>query len=86
MTVTVKLDAPLEERLRRRAAATGSTTSELIREALQRYLDEAAEAPSPSAFALGAGLFGRHRGPADLATTRKAALADAWAAKHAARR
>ena len=34
MTVTVKLDVPLEERLRQRAASTGRSTSDVIRAAL----------------------------------------------------
>ena len=86
MTVTVKLDAPLEERLRQRAAASGATTSDVIRQALLAYLDAQGGTPAPSAHALGADLFGRHRGAPDLATRRKSSVADLWAAKHAARR
>ena len=54
------------------------------RDALVAYL-AAKPAPPTSAFALGAGLFGRYAGPADLAASRKSALADEWAAKHDAR-
>lgn len=86
MTVTVKLDAPLEERLRQRAAASGATTSDVIRQALLAFLDAPGAAATPSAHALGAGLFGRHRGAPDLAARRKSAAAELWAAKHAARR
>ena len=86
MTVTVKLDATLEERLRQRAAASGATTSDVIRQALLSFLDTPDSGVAPSAHALGAGLFGRHRGAPELATRRKALLADAWAAKHHARR
>ncbi|MBX3599117.1 MAG: CopG family transcriptional regulator [Rubrivivax sp.] len=85
MTVTIKLDATLEERLRQRAAGSGRSTSEVVRAALQAYLDAPDEAPVRSPFDLGADLFGRHRGPADLAAGRKAALADAWGARHARR-
>lgn len=81
MTVTVKLDALLEEQLRQRAAATGTTTSDVIRQALQAFLAAGTEA-APSAHALGADLFGRHRGTADLATQRKRQLADLWAEMH----
>ena len=85
MTVTVKLGAELEQRLRRRSAALGKPVSALIREALVGYL--AAESPAEtSAYTLGADLFGRHRGPANLAADRKAHVADAWADKHRARR
>lgn len=86
MTVTVKLDPLLEEQLRQRAAAHGATTSDVIRQALVAYLNApGADAPALSAHALGAGLFGRHRGAPDLAERRKALLADAWADKHRAR-
>jgi hypothetical protein len=85
MTMTVKLGVELEQRLRRRSAALGKPASALIRDALVSYLN--AESPAEaSAHALGADLFGRHRGPADLASNRKADLADAWAEKHRARR
>ena len=82
MTVTVKLDPLLEEQLRQRAAASGTTTSDVIRQALVAYLNAPAGAARPSAHALGADLFGRHRGEPGLAAGRKAVLADAWADKH----
>ena len=88
MTVTVKLESALEEHLRAHAAGRGSTTSEVIRAALVAYL-EAAEvarhALPPSAYDLGQGLFGRHRGEPGLAQGRKRLLAQAWSTKHAAR-
>lgn len=84
MTMTVKLNAALEQRLRQRSAALGRPASEIIREALQAWLLNSPE-PETSAFALGSDLFGRHRGPADLATRRKQAATDLWADKHAAR-
>lgn len=70
-------------------AGVGSTTSEVVRAALVANL-ESAEAASlcaapPSAYALGAGLFGRHRGEPGLAQGRKKLLADAWSSRHAAR-
>ena len=85
MTVTVKLDVPLEERLRQRAARTGRSTSDVIRAALQAYLDQPERAAPRSAFELGADLFGRHHGPADLAQGRKHAVVDAWTQRHAGR-
>ncbi len=86
MTVTVKLDPLLEEQLRRRAAASGATTSDVIRQALVAYLSAPGGIAPASAHALGADLFGRHRGAPELAERRKSLLADAWAAKHHARR
>ena len=85
MTVTVKLEVPLEERLRQRAASTGRSTSDVIRAALQAYLDQPEAASGLSAFALGQDLFGRHQGPAELAQGRKQAVADVWTAKQARR-
>lgn len=86
MTVTVKLDAVLEEQLRLRAACTGRSTSEVVRSALQAYLAVPEKAAARSAFDLGADLFGRHRGAPDLARERKRALAEVWGARHTARR
>ncbi len=82
MTVTVKLDPLLEEQLRRRAAAGGCTTSEIIRTALQAFLALPAESAAPSAFSLGSDLFGRFQGEPRLAQDRKKLLADGWAHKH----
>jgi plasmid stability protein len=84
MTMTVKLDPTLEQSLRQRSAALGKPASEIIREALQAWLASAPEV-APSAHALGADLFGRHRGAPDLATRRKQAVADIWAHKHTRR-
>jgi Arc/MetJ-type ribon-helix-helix transcriptional regulator len=81
MTMTVKLPAPLERSLRQRVAALGRPASELIREALQAYLD-ATPPRRASPYALGEDLFGKHRGPPDLADTRKDALTRLWADKH----
>jgi plasmid stability protein len=86
MTVTVKLDAAMEEQLRQRAAGTGRSTSEIIRAALLAYLSQSEHPAKPSAFALGRDLFGRHAGEPGLAEGRKQHLVDAWAGKHSARR
>lgn len=84
MTMTIKLAPELEQTLRQRSAALGRPASALIREALQSWLD-ATPAPAASAYALGEHLFGRHRGPPQLAATRKQALIEAWDAKQARR-
>jgi plasmid stability protein len=86
MTLTVKLDSQLEERLRQRAAATGRSASEVVRAALQAYLSQADGSPPRSAFELGADIFGRHHGARDLAGQRRRALAEVWAERDAARR
>jgi predicted DNA-binding protein len=84
MTMTVKLDALLEQRLRLRSAALGRPASEIIREALQAWLANTPDA-QPTAYGLGAELFGRYRGRADLASGRKQALGEVWADKQAGR-
>ena len=84
MTMTVKLDPTLEQRLRERSAVLGVSASDAIRQALQAWLGDSSDAEL-SAYSLGADLFGRHRGPADLASRRKKAVADLWGEKHARR-
>ena len=85
MTITIKLEAPLEERLRQRASSTGRSTSDVVRAALQAYLAQPEADTARSAYALGEDLFGRHRGPADLAQRRKHHAADAFTQRHARR-
>lgn len=85
VTITVKLDATLEEQLRRRAAGTGRSTSEVIRAALAAYLQQTDQEAVPSAYVLGRDLFGRFAGDPDLAQNRKRLLAATWSAKHGAR-
>ena len=75
-TTTVKLPPRLEQSLRRQSAVEGRSISELMRDALTAYLASVPQAP-PSAWLLGADLFGRHTGPADLAATRHARAAQA---------
>lgn len=77
MTMTVKLEGPLERALPKRSADLGRSASALIREALQAYLTRT-ELPLRSAYALGEDLFGRQAGPGDLATRRKQRLQQIW--------
>ena len=86
MTVTVKLDSEMEERLRQRAAGTGRSTSEVIRAALADYLSSESTPAATSAFALGHDLFGRYAAGPELAQQRKQLVADAWHGKHDERR
>ncbi|MBS0501963.1 MAG: CopG family transcriptional regulator [Burkholderiaceae bacterium] len=84
MTTTVKLPPGLEQSLRRQCAAEGRSISEVMRDALTAYLAQVPTAP-PSAWSLGADLFGRHAGPADLAAARHAHAAEVWEQKHSRR-
>ena len=74
MTMTVKLDAPLERALRSRCASMGRTANAVIRDALQSYLAQT-ELPAPSAYELGKDLFGLYGDPVNLASDREAELA-----------
>jgi len=85
MTVTIKLEATLEEQLRQRAHSTGRSNSDVVRAALLAYLAQPEEGLPRSAFDLGADLFGRHQGAPGLAQGGKRAVTDAWADKHARR-
>ena len=85
MTTTVKLPPELEQALRQHCAAAGRNISDVMREALVAYLARAAT-DQASAWSLGADLFGRYRGPSDLATHRHSHLGQAWETKHANRR
>lgn len=83
MTVTIKLDAALEEQLRRRAQGSGRSTSDVIRAALRAYLSQDSEEPaSRSAHEMGLDLIGRHAGPPDLAARRKQDYGAVVVARH----
>jgi predicted transcriptional regulator len=84
MTTTVKLPPELEQSLRQHCAVEGRSISEVMRDALVAYLASVPAAPA-SAWLLGADLFGRHAGPADLATARRQHLAEAWGDKQGRR-
>ena len=83
MTLIVKLDDALEHALRSRCKALGRSASALMRDALQAYLTQT-EATPASPYALGQDLFGKHAGPVDLASQRKAELPHIWDQKHPA--
>ena len=84
MVTTVKLPPDLEHSLRQRCTQEGRTLSEVMRDALQFYLSATPE-PLKSAHDLGADLFGRYAGPADLASKRHEHAASVWAEKQARR-
>ena len=84
MTTTVKLPPELEQSLRQHCAAEGRSISDVMRDALVAYLASVPTTPA-SPWALGADLFGRHAGPADLAAARHAHAAEVWEQKHSRR-
>ena len=83
MTLTVRLDPELDSELRRRCDAEGKSKTELVSEALRRYLAER----RPSAYELGERLFGRYASrTGDGSARRKALYRAAASAKHSRRR
>ncbi len=69
-TVSLKVPAVLEQRLARLAKSRGASRSEVIREALERFLNEASTHPG-SCLALASDLIGSVEGPADLSHNKK---------------
>ena len=69
-TVSLKVPDVLEQRLARLAASRGATRSELIREAIERFLHEASAHPE-SCLARASDLVGSVDGPADLSHNKK---------------
>jgi Arc/MetJ-type ribon-helix-helix transcriptional regulator len=68
-TVTVKLPAGLESRLRAAVVRRRSTRSALVREALEAHLaGGSADAPEESCLGLASDLAGSLTGPADLSS------------------
>jgi hypothetical protein len=78
--LTVRLPQALEDRLKQTAAAEKRTKTQVIRAALEAYLQ--AQRGQSSAFELGQDLFGRHgSGNGNLSTTYKRLLKERIRAK-----
>lgn len=71
--VTVRMDAPLDKRLKEQSRRAGRTPSEIIRRALDKYLDNGAEhGESFYDVARRSGAIGSAKGlPKDLSTNPK---------------
>jgi Arc/MetJ-type ribon-helix-helix transcriptional regulator len=81
MSLSIRLDKPLEELLRRRLQLDGMSLSDFIRDAIREKLTKADNKSSP--YELGQHLFGRYgSGRDDLSTNRKALLREKLNAKH----
>lgn len=71
-TVTVKVPDELHARLDALAKQRGQTKSDLVREALELFLNNMGETrPAPSALELAGDLVGSIEGPGDLSTNPK---------------
>jgi len=85
MPTTIHLPTDLEQSLHQHCAATKRSMNEVVREALRAYLTHTSPPPPalhPSAWTLGADVFGRHDGPADLSGARRQYAAQVWDEKH----
>jgi predicted DNA-binding protein len=69
--ISVRIPQKLTDRLRIRSRAKGATESDLVREALEKYLEGPTESRSAYELAKQAGVIGSIEGPADLSTNRR---------------
>lgn len=70
--ITVRVPKVLENRLQSRSRANGQTPSEIVRVALESYLEREPGAGSAYDLAQAVGIIGCvHRAPADLSTNRR---------------
>jgi len=80
MTLSLRLEKELAKRLETAASARGVSKSELVRQCVQRYLDEDEQAPS--AWEMGRHLFGKHgSGRSDLSENCEEILREKFGAK-----
>ena len=70
--ITIRIPEALTSRLRSRSQARGTTESELVREALEQYLQRASGNRSAYELAKEAGIIGSIKNaPSDLSTNRR---------------
>jgi Arc/MetJ-type ribon-helix-helix transcriptional regulator len=70
-TLTVKLPQPLQAKLDAMVKSRGRRKSDLVREAIERLVDEPERRPQVSVYDLVKDLKGSFRGPKDLSTSPK---------------
>lgn len=70
--ISVRVPRQMAQRLKRHSRVTGARESDLVREALEKYLPPEGDAPTAYDLAVKAGLIGCARGaPKDLSTNKK---------------
>jgi hypothetical protein len=70
--ISVRVPRQMAQRLKRHSQVTGAHESDVVREALEKYLAPGAEGPTAYDLALKSGLIGCARGaPKDLSTNKK---------------
>jgi len=82
MTISIRLEKPIEEALRRQIKTQKATLSAFVRDAILEKI-EREENTRPNPYELGKALFGRYGSESDdLSTNRKAILKEKLRAKH----
>jgi predicted transcriptional regulator len=70
-TISLKVDKNLETRLTAAARHSGTSRSEVVRTALEAFLDQQEAIRPGSCYELAADLAGSVKGPGDLSTNKK---------------
>lgn len=82
MTISIRLEKPIEEALRQQIQAQNATLSAFVRDAILEKIEREKSA-KPNPYALGKMVFGRYSSERDdLSTNRKATLKEKLRAKH----
>lgn len=82
MTISIRLEKPVEEALREQAKSQKVTLSAFVRDAILEKIEREKTA-RPDPYELGKALFGRYASDRnDLSTNRKAILKEKLRAKH----
>ena len=81
MTISIRLEKPIEQALRKQIKSQKATLSAFVRDAILEKI-EREKNTLPSPYELGKTLFGRYSSDRDLSTNRKAILKEKLSAKH----
>jgi hypothetical protein len=82
MSISIRLEKPIEEALRKQIKTQKATLSAFVRDAILEKIEREKNA-RPNPYELGKALFGRYKsGSDDLSTNRKAILKEKVRAKH----
>ena len=82
MSISIRLEKPIEEALRKQIKTQKATLSAFVRDAILEKIEREKNA-RPNPYELGKALFGRYKsGSDDLSTNRKAILKEKLRAKH----
>ena len=84
VSITVKIDPGMNERVQRSLVSSGATLSDFVREAIEEKLARGQSKPSPYELAVEMGLFDADDGPVNASerSERKRRVKEAVLAKH----